>query len=444
MRWRNPLQARKNLRTMDDKQWNFAMVVLNGVTIQQSGVMLHPGLVMVVFLSQLTENPVILGMPMALWSGGFMLSQLVVSGYVQSHTRLLPIYKAVSLLRIGMWVVLFLGAAFIPNTVVLLGLMLFFLVGYPLSSGVSALAFFEVVSKTIPPRLRGTVFSWRQSIGGVIALGTGWFVNRMLAESFGLHFPQNFAVLFGVGTVVVILSMLCFFQVREPDGEVHRPAEEGLRGRWHEIKAILLGDRLYRHYVVGRVALLVAISTSPLIIVYAQKRYDLPLSAAGTYLVVDTITGLLVVALSGWLSTRIGNRKLALLSLVLGGLAFGLIVLTGWLSLNQQWAFLYFALVFILLAAHTRSNAVSFMALQLNIPPEGQRPLYIGFANTIFGLAAYLTIAQGVLVTLIGYLGLFMLALVLILVSLWQIGVYVYDPSEVEDAGLDEQRYVHA
>ncbi|MBN2469355.1 MAG: hypothetical protein JXN59_01425 [Anaerolineae bacterium] len=412
-----------------DLRRNISLIVLNGVAFGLVDTLIKPNLVLVVFLATLTDNPVILGMPMALWTGGFMLSQLAVTGHVQRATHAMPIYRLSSLVRMLLWLGLVAVTAFVTDPGWLIAALVFFLVGYPLTWGVAGLAFYEVVGKTTPPRLRGPVFSMRMVGSGILALLGGWYVNRVLAAEAFLSFPRNYALIFSTAAVVTVVGLLAFHAIREPESVSVTP-QAGLRGRWQEIRAIWQGDRLFRHYVIARVALLLASGTSPLIIVYARLRFDLPLSAAGAFLIVDTITGLISVAVSGWISARLGNRTLIRLAAGMGALAFGLVSLAGMISLHPDHVFGYFLVVFVLLAVFTSASTVAFWALTLNIAPEDQRPLYVGLANTIFGSVSYLSIGQGALVILLGYQGLFMLATMFVLLSLWQIVVYVYDPTE--------------
>jgi hypothetical protein len=421
-------------RMVPNLRWNFSMVVLNGTAFKLVDTLVNPSLVLVVFLSQLTDNPVILGMPKALWIGGFMLSQLPISGRVQRLTYALPLYRFLSVGRMLMWICLLVGTLVTDDPHVLISVMLLFLVGYPLVSGMGALPFFEVVGKTIPPRLRGPVFSWRLALGGLMGLGGGWFVNRVLSDAFPLTFPRNFAVLFGVAAVASLLGFISFFLMREPAGEPHPPQGGGLRGRWQEIRTILREDRLYRHYVIARMTLLLAVSTSPLFIIYANRRFDLPLSSAAAYLVADTITGLLVVVASGWFSIRFGNRRLLIAAVLLSAVMFAMLLFSFFIPLTPDAAFGYFMVVFVLLAAYTGSSGIGFVALNMNIPPEDQRPLYIGLANTLFGTVSYISIGQGVLVALMGYPGLFVIAAGLMLLGVWQVIGYLYDPTETAEA----------
>ncbi len=416
-----------------DLRWNYLMGVLNGAAFKLVDTLVNPYLVQVVFLSQLTDNPIILGMPAALWMGGFYLSQLWVSGRVQRLEYALPVYRGTSLVRAVMWVILILATILAREPTVLIAVFLLFLVVYPLTWGVAGLAFMELVAKVIPPRLRGQFFSWRMTLGGILAIGGGWYVNQVLAPGFALGFPQNFAFLFASAAVITILGVLPFHLLREPRGEAHPPALPGIRGRWREIRLLWQQDPLYRHYIKARVALLVAAGTAPLIIVYARGRFGLPLRSAALFLVADTVTGLLAVAASGWLSLRLGNRVLALGAAALGMGVFLLILAAAPLNLSQELALPYFLVVFVLLAAYNGAVAISMFALNLNIAPPERRPLYVGLGNTLVGLASYLSTGQGVVVSLVGYPGLFLLAGLLVAFAAWHI-FQLCDPTEAEPA----------
>ncbi len=415
-----------------DLRWNVRMFVLNGAAFRVVGTLFNPNLVVVVFLAYLTDNPFILGLPAALWMGGLSFTQLWASGRVQRLRTSLPVYRATSLLRAVMWLVVLVAVAFVDNPDVLITVFLLFLLVYPLVWGAAALVFFDLLGKLIPPRARGPVLSWRMSLGGVLALGASWFVNRVLDDGFVFGFPHNFLLIFAATAIVTIIGVLPFHSVREPEEEPRQTESAGLRGQWSDIRRIWRSDALYRRFIVARAARLLAAGTAPLIIVYAGARFHVPLGAAAIFLAADTITNLVVVTASGWLSVRMGNRWLAVLSSVLGVAVFLMIALAGPLGLAEQTAMPYFLVVFVLFAAYNGSTNVSLGALNINLAPPEERPLYVGLGAAIAGLAFYASAGQGAVVALIGYPGLFLLALLLMAVSLWQI-LRLHDPTEVRE-----------
>lgn len=416
-----------------DLRWNYRIGVVNGVAFRVVDTLVNPSLVMVVFLSHLTDNPILLGMPMALWSGGFMIAQLATTNYVRGLTRALPMYKAVSIFRAVMWLPLVAVPVLTDDPAALIVTAVLFLVLYPIVWGVSGLAFYEVVSKVIPPRLRAPFFSWRMALGGLFALGASAFIERVLAPESPLGFPRNYALIFAAAAIVTLLGLQTFHMLREPESEAHPPERHGLRASLAEVRAALREDRLFARFVWARVALLLAAGTAPLIIVYGQSSFGLPLNAAPLFLMADTLVGLVTVAASGWLSLRLGNRWLALISAGLGLAVFGLLAAAGTILPGSTLALPYFLVIFILLAVMNGTGNISFSALNLNIPPVEQRPLYVGLSNTIFGMASYLSLVQGVIVALAGYGALFGLAALLTGVGLW-LTFGLYDPTERREA----------
>jgi hypothetical protein len=409
-------------------RWNYRMFILNGVAFRVVDTLFSPTLVMVVFLAHLTDNPIILGMPAALWLGGFSFTQLWASGRVQRLRLALPPYREASLIRAGLLLLLVAVTAFSRDPTLLITVFLLFLLVYPLVGGVAGLVFMEMMGKLIPPRSRGPMLSWRMSLGGILALGASGFVNRVVGPDFMVGFPLNFALIFAAATVATIAGILPFHLLREPEAEPRPPEHGGLRGRWTDIKRIWREDPPYRCYIVAQVIRLLATGTAPLIIIYAQRRFDLPLSAAALFLMADTVTGLVVVAASGWLSVRLGNCWLVVAGSILGVVLFVMIVLAGPLNLSGDVVMLYFLVIFILLAAHNATINVGTWALGLNLAPVGERPLYIGLAAVTSGLAYYVSAAQGAMIDVIGYEGLFLLAALLMACSLWQV-TRLHDPT---------------
>ena len=413
--------------------WNYRWGVTNGVVFRLIDTLINPSLVMVVLLAKLTDNPIILGMPMALWTGGFMLTQLATSNHIRRLKQSMPLYRRVSLLRSLEWLLLIVALATLKDPQALLVAVMLFLVIFPLTWGLSGLAFYEVVSKTIPPRLRGPFFSWRQSLGGLLALGGSWFVQAVLDDNSTLGFPHNFLLIFGAAAALSVLGLLAFHAVREPEGEPHPPLRTGLRASWAEARQILAEDALYRRFVLARLAVLLAAGMAPLIIVYAGARFDLPLNTAPIFLIVDSLTRLFAVAASGWLSLRRGNRWLVRAAALLGVGIFVLLTAAESLPLGAAGVLPFFILVYLLLATFNGATLIGFGALSLNIPPPDKRPLYVGLSSAIFGLGAYLNLAQGVIVAVLGFRALFGLGLVLVGFAAWQLGG-LYDPTREREA----------
>ncbi|HEX2996076.1 MAG TPA: hypothetical protein VHP14_14725 [Anaerolineales bacterium] len=99
---------------------NFRLGVINGVLYIFSETMLDPTLVLVAFVSQLTNSPILLGLVVPLRDGSWALPQLWVSGFLQTIPRKIDFYRKMSYLRIGSWAALTLGINFIHDRTLLL------------------------------------------------------------------------------------------------------------------------------------------------------------------------------------------------------------------------------------------------------------------------------------------------------------------------------------
>ena len=63
---------------------NFTLGVMNGLLYITAETVMDPTLVMVAFLSHLTNSPLLLGLVLPIRDGAWSLPQLWVSGYLQS------------------------------------------------------------------------------------------------------------------------------------------------------------------------------------------------------------------------------------------------------------------------------------------------------------------------------------------------------------------------
>ena len=127
-------------------------------------------------------------------------------------------YRRTGILRTIMLAILAVATVLLASQPVVL--LVFFLLAYAVYSfaaGISGIPWIEIVGKTIAPRRRGSFFGLRNFWGGVLALLVSAPVGLILSEQFlGLTFPYNFAVLFGVTTIVVGLGVYFWSSMKEP------------------------------------------------------------------------------------------------------------------------------------------------------------------------------------------------------------------------------------
>ncbi len=368
-------------------------------------------LVLTGFVSQLTSN-LLIGLVAPLGDAGWFLPQVFISARVQHLPRKMPGYIASAAVRVVAWLLLAGTVCFVDDPHILLaGFFVLYLLAR-LTSGLGGLAF-DVVAKTIPARRRGSYFAWRQLLGGLLGLNAAWILKVILNHP-GLPFPRGHALLFVLYCITIALGMMAFSLVREPPGVVASgPATVGEQLR--RAGRLWRTDRVYRRYMLIRLALALAGMAIPFYAVYAKNVLGAPAGMVGLYVGVRLASYLALNLPWGRLSDRRGNRLvLRLLLLGIGGTALLALALVGAVALfRPHGAWLpYLALpFFFLMGAMAPAQELVGSNFLLELVPEGQRALYLGFSNTLMGIATIVSGLGGLVVDAMGFTGLFALTL---------------------------------
>ena len=400
--------ARRHLRR------NFSFGVLNGVFFNLYSALLDPSLVLSWFVSQLTTSNFLIGLIVPIQNGGWFLPQLVMSSYLQRRQRKLPFYARMAGVRAVIWGLMTLAIFLIEDPTVLLVVFFTLLTASSLGAGLSGLCFVDFVAKAIPPTRRGAFFAWRLFLGGLLALGGSLLVRYILDERRGLAFPDNYAILFLLSFFALCAGLGSFVLVVEPLEPVN---EERISLARQVRRALDLPrrDKNFRRFLTMRLLLMGAEIASPFYIVYAKQALSLPVSMVGVYLTGTTLASFASNLLWGRISDRRGNKLLLALSNSLGLFipltALAIVPLANlWPGLRELAPGL-FALVFVLSGGFKSGSMIGNMNFLLEIAPADNRPLYIGFTNTIMGIALLATSVGGLIVDLVGFTVLFSLAL---------------------------------
>lgn len=400
---------------------NFRLGVINGVLYILSETMLDPTLVLIAYLSMITDSPILLGMLLPLRDGAWALPQLWVSCYLPKIPRKIDLYRKLSVIRILSWGSIAVVINFVrqPDLILILFFTAYTLAS--LASGLSGLPFLEIVGKTIPAERRGEFFAWRFGLGGLMGIGASLLVRYLIDPHGPLPTPQNYGLLAALYFIAASASLLIFNQVNEPPDQavgVRTAFSQQLR----RALAFLKQDTSYRRFISMQSMMTVAGSATPFFAVFVQQSLGGSKAMIGVYLGVLTVTNLLGNIFFGRMSRRLGNRQVMIWATVTG-LSMSLLVTL--LAVFGRQAGLVgraadFALVpvFVLSGLRGTGIGVSANSLLLDLTPVGERSLYLGFSNTFYGLVMMATFASGLVLSLIGFAGLAALTLAAHLLAL--------------------------
>jgi hypothetical protein len=389
---------------------NFNLGVVSGVAYNLYIAVLSTELVMTWFLSELTASNLVISLLVPIELGSWYFLQLVLSGYVQHHSRTMPLYRGMALVRLGALAVLAVATFALEDRGLLLILFMLAFTANSVAAGVAALPFLNVVAKTIPPTRRGMYFGWRRFVGGLLGLLGGVIVKVVLSEQLGLSFPDNYGLLFTLGLLITAVLVGSFSFVVEPD-EMVDARRVGLGEQLRRGLEIARRDNSYRRYLGLRVAMVATGYALPFYAVYARRELGAPEDMVGVYLIGLTLTGVLSNLGLGRLGDRRGNRLLARLAALAAALppAVALLILRlpkG--GPDQSWVF---ALVFLLQGLYATASAIGISNYVLELAPSIERVLYVGFAHGLVGLALFASPIGGLIVDWLGFEPLFLFAL---------------------------------
>lgn len=400
--------------------YNFRMGVLNGVVFTLVDALIAPSLVLAWFVSRLGAPNIVVGLLPAILTGGWFLPQLLVATRVQGQPRVMPWYRRVGIIRTICMAMLGVSTlTFAASPVLLLLSFFLFYVTYALAAGVSGIPWLEVVGKVIPPRRRGTFFGLRNFWGGLLALAAAAPIAEILSEHFfGLQFPYNFALLFGIATICVGVGSWAWGSIREPESYSSQTSHS-VRDLLRRGIAVFRTDRDYRAFMLLRILMALATIADPFYVVFAKTQLNAPPAIVGLYVAAISIASLASNFLWSPLSDRASKRTLALWtvgSVVVVPLSALLISLLAGIVDNNI-LFVAFSLVFILSGLAAGGSRIVNNNMLLTIAPPNERPTYIGFLNTVLGIVIFVPVLGGVLVDILGFVALFILSLALALVA---------------------------
>ncbi|MBI9036080.1 MAG: MFS transporter [Bacteroidales bacterium] len=401
---------------------NFRLGVINGILFLGSESLVDPTLVMVAFVSTLTQSPLLLGLIVPLRDGLWALPQFWISGVLQSWPQKIQWYRRVAVFRVIAWGLIALTINLIKDPDIVLYVFFGVYIFSALLNGLGGLPFMEVVSKTIPSNQLGSFFAWRMGAGGLAGIGFSLIVRWLLDPNGPLEYPYNFGalnVLFFIGATI---SLYIFSQIKEPV-EIEVPPKVSFGNQFKRAIERIGSDHQYKAFLKLITMNVFSIAAIPFFAIYVQQDLGGPKEMIGIYLAVLAATKLLANIYFGRTSHRVGYRRIVLIGTI-SGLVMSLIVLV--LSLFAVECHINgFVASYILIPAYIAAgicltgNGVGEHSLMLEIAPENNRSLYLGFTNTLWGLLFLMTGLSGVLVDLFNFQFLFLTTVLMNIISLY-------------------------
>ena len=375
---------------------NFIALVVDFAGFGLGFAFYSPSTVLPAFVSELTSSAPLIGLISTLLMGSWLLPQLIVANYLSGRKRKKPylivsaaIGRSTLFLLAG---IVYLWAGQWP-TLTLIALYLF-ITTFMSCDAVTSVAWFDLWAKMIPSARRGRMVGLGQVLSGLMTIGAAELVRRILSPM-GPPFPANYALLFLLAGVALMISLGALACLRERPGEAERQPTP-----WGEFLArlgqLLREDGDFR--LLTTVRLLAGLSglAWPFYIVYATVGLGMARTTIGLFITAQTVGSIAAGFLLGYLNERRGSRTViqvaGLLALVQPLLA---LAFTGVHGAMGNVSPLAYAAIFLLMGIVNSSMMPGFFSYLVDLAPEGARPLYIGLSNTLSGALMALPLIGG-------------------------------------------------
>jgi MFS family permease len=385
-----------------DFRRNYALGIINGVFFNTGLSFFNRTTIIPLFMASLGAPSVLIALTSLAETLGWHLPQFFASRLIVHKSQKMPLYRNAGLLRIVGLGLAVASAWLVPTAGAVWGLILFTL-GFglfSLASGFAGLVFTEILAKTVPPSKRGSYFSWRAILSGLIGLYLGVGVIRPIFTGFA--YPDHYTISFTIGLVLIALSFWLFGKQKEPP-QTDLPEQRTFSMQFAKARAILREDVRFRRLVVFRALMMLWFSGVPFYMLFAKERLGADTEQMGLFISWE-FAGLISANLFwGFLSNRLGNRVLIVTACALAAVVssvamlFELVAMPTWL----------FGMIFFLSAAVDSGAGIGGINYALEIVPEAERPTYVGLMNSLLAGALVLAALAGGLRDVIGYVGLF-------------------------------------
>ncbi len=259
------------------------------------------------------------------------------------------------------------------------------------SEGLNSVSWPALVGKVIPDRLRGRFFGAGQLLSSLGAAIAGIIVSRILDKN-GAALPERWALLFGIGFVGLMISLVTMFFIRE-EPEDKTPSKTDVRHGLRMMLHYLRTDASLRRAVITQIVLWTAGAASPFFIVRARESFVGNDAIIGALLTTQSIGGVAAALICGHLIDRVGSWAAIRLGAVTQTVSLLAVILAGVLGAPTIF---YFA-AFFLMGFVTASLWWSLSAYLLDIADNEQRPIYLAANGILSGVTVFNPLIVGAL-----------------------------------------------
>lgn len=399
---------------------NFIFNSLDGATYWFGYSFMSPAIILPIFLSRFTNDPIIIGLLGFINTTFFLVPQLFTSNWVSSKPikKYFPVTLGFFFERVPVMIFPIIALFFShgnPNLTVILILLTY--TWYCLGTGLILVGWQDMIAKIIPVDRRGRFFGVTNFAGTSTGILGAISVTWVLAN---FDFPFGYAAAFGAAAFFIFLSWVFLSQTREPAVPSKRPPVS-MKEYFRSLPQIIRNDKNFLRYMISQVVISFGGMAAGFLAVYPSQKWNLPDSIAGNFTVAMLVGQACANLIFGVLSDRRGHK----LILEIGALGSAVSFVLSLAAATP----VYFYAVFFLRGISMAALLMSGVSIPLEFSSAEDRPTYIGLANTVPGVASSLApLLGGWLASTSGYPFVFGISAFISLVGVMLLRFSVQEP----------------
>jgi MFS family permease len=374
--------------------------------------------VLPLFVSNLTDSAILIGIIPAIHIVGWQLPQLFTAHRVSQQERYKPMVMFFTIHERLPFLGLALIAWFIPSIGPQVALVLTFsmLVWQGIGGGLAAHPWQSMIGKIIPGDRWGAFYGAQSSastlLSGIGAIIAGLVLNDNIPT---VGFTTCFLLAIGAFTISYIAVGLTREEPTIPVGQ-----NTDQNAFWQDVRSILHTDKNFRWFVIARILAQIGTAGFAFYAVYLVRILGMDESTAGNMTGVLLFTMTIMSPILGWLGDRWTHRGV----MAVGMLAAAASSILAVFAHTTAWFYLVYGLAGI---ANIAVWPIA-MTMVLQFGKSEEKPAYIGLANTLIAPSALIImLLSGILVESIDYPAAFLVTSIGALATAIVLGFFLHD-----------------
>lgn len=391
---------------IDDPKNNYKNVV-HAFCLALAITIAEPSTILPLMVHHFSENVVIVGIFASLLRGGAIMIQLYAAFHAQAYKKVLPYLRKVFFFRWISWFsigvsIYFIGDSNKTLTLFLIGLGLFF---FSFSAGFGAIYFKELQAKLFSKTYRGKTMANRQVAGSIASIISGGVAGYVLNH---YEAPLNYAYLFMVSSVFMVIGFTVFSTIEEPSKENVSLKEKQFKTFIRNASVLLRQDKRLQQQILAIFLSFSYYLSMPFVILNANNTFTLTGWMLGGFITVQML-GSIVGSTFLWRKIDEYEKMLSL--------SFLFMVAALLLALFAKDVTLY-AVIFFLFGIALDGFNISGMNLVIEIAPEEKRPIYTALQTNLSSIGLFFPVLGGILLQITGsYSMIYLLSILLLIIG---------------------------